>query len=83
VGNAEAMNSSQRRKLKREYPVHVTLERLPNESWFLYSDRLDEAQSWCNKNKVIYTTKRKHNGFWVFRFNKSQDAVFFKLKFYE
>lgn len=77
------MNSSQRRKLKREYPVHVTIERLRNESWFVFSDRVDEALSWCNKNKVIYTTERTSHEFQVFKFNKSQDAVFFKLKFYE
>jgi hypothetical protein len=73
------MNSSQRRKLKREYPYYIKLVAKPAEAYFKHDDRVEDAREWCNKNTKGYTTNKSWDHT-IFKFIKEKDAVFFALK---
>lgn len=76
---ASGMNSSQRRKYKREYPHSIKLVAPVLVSYFEHDDKVESARSWCNKN----TKRYKVDVSWdhaMFKFALEKDAVYFALK---
>ena len=73
------MNSSQRRKLKREYPCSIKLVAQPGLAYFEHDNRVRDARKWCNKNTKVYSidTQWDHA---VFKFTTEKDAIIFALK---
>jgi hypothetical protein len=74
------MNSSQRRKSKREFPYLIKL--FPGTGWryFEHDDNVEEAHNWCKKN---CSSTYKVNAEWdhaKFKFATEKDAVLFGLK---
>ena len=74
------MNSSQRRKSKRELPYSIKLIAKTTEHYFDHDDRVMFAHTWC-KHKCHGTYKVTRD--WdhaEFKFSKEKDAVVFALK---
>jgi hypothetical protein len=74
------MNSSQRRKNKREFPHSIKLTASAGEHFFEHDDKVMTARNWCSRNcrsgyKV--TTDWDHA---EFKFVTEKDAVIFALK---
>lgn len=74
------MNSSQRRKNKREFPHIIKLLAEPYIRYFEHDDKIMAARNWCSRNcrsgyKV--TTDWDHA---EFKFVTEKDAVIFALK---
>lgn len=74
------MNSSQRRKLKRELPYSIYLEAEQGMPYFEHDDKVLDARHWCKRHT---TGTHKVTTFWdkaVFNFSNEGDAVHFALK---
>lgn len=75
------MNSSQRRKAKREHPHRVSLLVNGNERYYAFDLRVDAAKKWCRKkctgSYVIDNTDISRS---VFKFANKKDAIIFGLK---
>ena len=74
------MNSSQRRKAKREFPHVIKLIAKVGERFFEHDDRVTAARKWCKCNchsdfKVITAWDQAE-----FKFVTERDAVYFALK---
>lgn len=77
------MNSSQRRKIKREHPYRISINISHNEQHFDYIDRVNVAMEWCKKKSTSSYTFSNSERLYrsVFKFAERKDAVFFGLKF--
>jgi hypothetical protein len=75
------MNSSQRRKTKREHPYGITLTITGVERYYVFDDRVTAAKEWCKKkctgSYVIDNNGYRHA---EFRFANEKDAIIFGLK---
>ena len=74
------MNSSQRRKVKREFPHVIKLNAEANKRYFEHDEKVMIARNWC-KSKCRGGFKVKTD--WdhtEFQFAKEKDAVYFALK---
>ena len=74
------MNSSQRRKLKREHPHVIAIECKSGERYFEHDNRVQIARKWCKKN---CNGSWKTDGNWnvvFFKFSEGKDATFFALR---
>lgn len=74
------MNSSQRRKAKREHPHQITLTVAGMDRFASYDKKVHQAVSWCKKNcKGTWktTTSWDHADF---QFASHKDATIFALK---
>jgi hypothetical protein len=74
------MNSSQRRKLKREFAHSITLIAKPNIRYFEHDDMIYDARNWCRRNcRGGYVVNIKWD-LAEFKFATEKDAVVFALK---
>lgn len=74
------MNSSQRRKAKREFPYVIKLAAKAEEPYFEHDDRVMTARNWCRRNcSDNYKVDSKWDSA-EFKFVTEKDAVFFALK---
>jgi hypothetical protein len=74
------MNSSQRRKYKRECPHAIVLTANDNERWYVYDNKVETAQKWCRKNvKGSWRTEHAYNQT-KFLFSDHKTAMVFALK---
>ena len=75
------MNSSQRRKTKREHPYRVSLFINSNEMYYAFDARVVTAKKWCKKkctgSYVVDATNMFNT---VFTFANEKDAIIFGLK---
>jgi len=74
------MNSSQRRKSKREFPHVIKLVAKVSEHYFEHDNKVIFARRWCNRN---CQSGYKVNTNWdsaEFKFVTEHDAVHFALK---
>jgi len=73
------VNSSQRRKAKREYPHFIKLSARPGWAYFEHDDMVQDARKWCRKNTKGYIIDEKWDHA-TFKFTTEKDAVIFALK---
>ena len=74
------MNSSQRRKAKREHPYGITLTITGAERYYVFDDRVTAAKKWCKKKCIgSYVVDAKTFNA-VFTFANEKDAIIFGLK---
>lgn len=73
------MNSSQRRKSKREFPHAIKLVAQTGWAYFEHDDNVDKARKWCNKNTKGYAVDASWDHA-MFKFSTEKDAVMFALK---
>ena len=80
MGITKVMNSSQRRKTKREHPYRVSLFINNNEMYYPYDARVVAAKKWCKKkctgSYVVDATAMANT---VFTFANEKDAIIFGL----
>lgn len=74
------MNSSQRRKSKREFPHVIRLDAKTCDHYFEHDDKVMTARNWCKRNcqsgyKVVSDWDNAE-----FKFVTERDAVLFALK---
>jgi hypothetical protein len=77
---ANNVNSSQRRKSKREFPHVIKLVAKIGEHYFEHDDKVMVARNWCSRN---CRSGYKVNKDWdsaEFKFVTERDAVVFALK---
>lgn len=74
------MNSSQRRKSKREFPHVIKLVAENGKAYFEHDDKVMTARNWCTRNcKAGYKVDTKWD-MAEFKFVTERDAVYFALK---
>ena len=74
------MNSSQRRKTKREHPYRVSLFINRNEMYYPYDARVVAAKKWCKKKCTgSYAVDATAMANTVFTFSNEKDAIIFGL----
>jgi len=74
------MNSSQRRKNRRECSHAITLVANVGEHYFEHDDRVMVARNWCNRNcRGTYNVTINWDSA-EFKFAMEKDAVLFALK---
>ena len=74
------MNSSQRRKAKREHPYRISLFINSNEMYYAFDARVVAAKKWCKKKCIgSYVVDAKTFNA-VFTFANEKDAIIFGLK---
>lgn len=74
------MNSSQRRKSKREHPHSIVIRTAEQEQYFKHDEKVHKAVRWCVKN--CKGTWKCDTG-WdhaEFKFSSHKDATIFALK---
>lgn len=74
------MNSSQRRKNKREFPYLVRLDAAMYSPYYVHDEKIEDARGWCRKkigDKHKVTMDWDHA---VFKFAREKDAIHFALK---
>jgi hypothetical protein len=74
------MNSSQRRKAKREHPHRVSLLVNGNERYYAFDLRVDAAIKWCKKKCTGSYVVDAKTANAVFTFANEKDAIIFGLK---
>ena len=74
------MNSSQRRKAKREHPYRVSLFINSNEMYYPYDARVVAAKKWCKKKCTGSYDVDVKTANAVFKFANEKDAIIFGLK---
>lgn len=74
------MNSSQRRKSKRELSHSIKLVANVGEHYFEHDDKVMVARNWCSRNcRGVYKVARDWDHA-EFKFAREKDAVVFALK---
>jgi hypothetical protein len=74
------MNSSQRRKSKREFPHIIKLVAITGNHYFEHDDQVLDARRWCRRNcRGGYAVDTKWDSA-EFKFTTEKDAVVFALK---
>ena len=74
------MNSSQRRKAKREHPYRVSLFINSNEMYYAFDARVVAAKKWCRKKCTGSYVVDAKTANAVFTFANEKDAIIFGLK---
>lgn len=74
------MNSSQRRKAKREFPHIIKIVATTGKNYFEHDDQVMLARRWCRRNcRGGYAVDAKWD-LAEFKFSTEKDAVHFALK---
>jgi hypothetical protein len=77
---ANNVNSSQRRKSKREFPHVIKLVAKVGERYFEHDDKVMVARNWCSRNcRGEYKVNKEWDSA-EFKFVTERDAVVFALK---
>ena len=75
------MNSSQRRRNRRQFAFVVEVPASHTERYFQYDGRVEDAEEWCRKQfKKDAWQSAQYWDHSDFKFVKESDAVLFSLK---
>lgn len=75
------MNSSQRRRIRRQFAFVVEVPASHTERYFQYDGRVEDAEEWCRKQfKKDAWQSAQYWDHSDFKFVKESDAVLFSLK---